>query len=81
MSETEDLPSFPSAIEQANNSLTEKNDWDEHEDDKGELKAALNVSFLESLEDSTKFSYAGVCAETLYLLYGVKEKYANNLLL
>ena len=69
----DDLPSFPSKAQTGseNDSVIERNDWEEDEED---LNAAFNVSFLESLDDSTKFSYAGVCAETLFLLYGLKEK-------
>ena len=71
---TESLLSFPSNSTTTNQreiTAVDQNDWDE---DESEIKAALNNSFLESLDDSTKFSYAGVCAEALYLLYGVKQK-------
>ena len=75
MSKSNGLPSFPSkSTEQDDSSSSQSatgSDWEQ--DDQG-IKVALNVSFLESLDDSTKFSYAGVCAETLHILYGLKNK-------
>ena len=68
MSKSNDLPSFPPKPIK-NVDSCELNEVD------SEVKAALNESFLEKLDESTKFSYAGECAETLYILYGLKNKY------
>ena len=69
MSKRNDLPSFPANLDdiKGNSNDDEDNDWNQEDDN--ELKVALNGSFLESLDDLTKFSYAGVCAATLHLLY------------
>ena len=57
-----DLPSFPASPDDF-----KCNSHDQEDDN--ELKAAKNSSFLESLDDSTKFDYALVCAATLHHLY------------
>ena len=69
MSKRNDLPTVPANHDdiKANSNDGEKNDRNQEVDN--ESKVALYGSFLKSSDNLTKFSYAGVCALTLHLLY------------
>ena len=66
MSKNNELPSFPSIRVKDKTDTSSVNDWEQEGDG---INSALNVSFLESLEEVTKFSYAGLCAGILQQLY------------
>ena len=66
MSKNNTLPSFPSMHSGDQANFSEANDWEHEKDD---INKALNVLFLENLEEATKFSYAGLCAGVLQDLY------------
>lgn len=66
MSKKNELPSFPSMASGDSSKVAEVNEWEQENHD---INVALNVSFLESLEEATKFSYVGLCADLLQQLY------------
>lgn len=62
MSKKNELPSFPSMASGDSSKVAEVNEWEQENHD-------INVAFLESLEEATKFSYVGLCADLLQQLY------------
>ena len=74
MSKRKDFTSFPANLNdiKGNSNDDEDNDWNQEDDN--ELKVAVNGSFLKSLDDMTKFCYAGVFAATVGLLYDFDDR-------
>ena len=62
MKKHNNFPSFPARLDDF-----KCNSHDQEDDNK--LTATANASFLESLDDSTKFDYVRICAAILHHLY------------